>query len=114
MIDWPQVVAADNLQSVAADLTLYSPLPDLTDEFGATFALLDATVYDAKGKAYPTEVSGYVCGLFSAASDIWTDQPLNTILKSGQPGWASFKATDKANEKKPKPLPTDMLGIVPR
>ncbi|MFN7927658.1 MAG: hypothetical protein U0Y68_06885 [Blastocatellia bacterium] len=104
----PQVVASDNLQSLTADLTLYSPLPNLTDETGNTFPLLNSTIYDAKGKAYSTEIAGYVCGLYSAASDIWTDQPLNTILKSG-PTWATFKATDKYTERKPLPLPT--LGV---
>lgn len=105
----PEVVAADNLQSLSADLTLYSPLPDLTDETGTTYPVLDATVYDAQGKAFSSDINGYVCGLYSAASDIWTDQPLGSIIKSGQPGWASFKALDRVDEKKPKALPT--LGV---
>lgn len=105
----PEVVAADNLQSLSADLTLYSPLPDLSGETSAVDAVLDATVYDAKGQAYTSEINGYLCGLYSAASDIWTDQPLGNIIKSGQPGWASFKAVDRYDDKKQKALPT--LGV---
>jgi hypothetical protein len=105
----PQSVAVDNLQSINADLTVYSPLPKLTDEIGSTNPILEATAYDAKGRPYTTDVNGYVCGLFSVASDIWTDQPLASFIKAGQPGWASFKAADRTDEKNPKPLP--VLGV---
>lgn len=105
----PQAIAVDNLQSVNADLTLYSPTPTLADETASIDAVLKATIYDAKGKAYATDVSGYVCGISSSANDLWANQQVTNFLKAGQTGWASFSAADQTNPKKPKPLP--ILGV---
>jgi len=105
----PEVVAVDNLQSASADLTLYSPSPTLADETASINAILAATLYDAQGTAYSTEINGYACGLFSSAADLWVDQPLTDILKAGQPSWASFKASDQTDAKTHKPLP--VLGV---
>ena len=105
----PQIVAVDNLQSVAADLTLYSPTATLADETGVINAELDATLFDAKGKAFPSRITGYGCGLFTTAADLWLDQPIPSILKAGQTGWARFQATDRSDPRNPKALP--ILGV---
>ncbi len=105
----PQTIAVDNLQSADADLTLYSPTPTLVDERAATNAILDATLYDHKGTAHATEVNGYVCGVFSSVADLWGDPALTNQLKAGQPGWASFKASDQSDPRAHKPLP--VLGV---
>ncbi len=105
----PQAIAVDNLQSPNADLTLYSPTPTLADESASINAVLGATLYDAKGKAYANDVSGYVCGIYGSANDLWADQRVTDLLKAGQPGWASFRASDQTDPKKSKPLP--ILGV---
>jgi hypothetical protein len=105
----PQTVAVDNLQSANADLTFYSPSPTLVDERAALNAILHATLYDHQGKAYATEVTGYVCGLFSSVGDLWGNPTLTNQLKAGQPGWASFKASDQSDARAIKPLP--VLGV---
>ncbi len=105
----PQAIAVDNLQSPNADLTFYSPTPTLTDENASINAVLGATIYDIKGKAYATDVTGYVCGISSSASDLWAVASVANLFKTGQAGWASFRATDQTDPKKPKPLP--VLGV---
>lgn len=105
----PQAIALDNLQSPNADLTFYSPTPTLADENASINAVLGATMYDAKGKAYPTEVGGYVCGISSSANDLWANQQVTNLFKTGQTGWASFRASDQNDPNKPKPLP--VLGV---
>jgi hypothetical protein len=105
----PEVIAIDNLQTPNADLTFYSPTPTLVDQNASTNAILDATIYDAKGKAYSTEITGYVCGLYGSLTDLWGDPQVTNVLKAGQPGWASFRASDQTDPKKHQTLP--ILGI---
>ena len=105
----PQTIAVDNLQSPSADLTLYSPTPTLADETASINAVLGATFYNNKGAPYSTDVSGYVCGIYGSANDLWADQRVTNLLKAGQPGWASFRASDQTDLKKSKPLP--ILGV---
>ncbi len=105
----PAAVAVDNLQTPNADLTFYSPTPTLVDQSASINAILNATLYDAKGKAYSTEITGYVCGVYGSVTDLWGDPQVTNLLKAGQPGWASFRASDQTDPKKHKTLP--ILGV---
>jgi hypothetical protein len=105
----PQTIAVDNVQAANADLTLYSPTPTLVDERASLNAVLEATLYDHKGVAHATEITGYVCGIFSPLGDLLGNPSLTDQLSAEQPGWASFKASDQSDPAAIKSLP--VLGV---
>ncbi|HZS09735.1 MAG TPA: HYR domain-containing protein [Blastocatellia bacterium] len=96
----PKMIALDNLQNQAGgvagalstEVTVYSPAPRPdADEYSPT--KITAVAYDQSGKPY-AEVIDNVCQLSTAASKIWVDPGINSIVTAGNPGWASFSATD--------------------
>ena len=105
----PQVVAIDNLQSINADIALYSPASDLTSSSGGVNARLYASIFDKAGKESVSEIDTFNCGLVSSASDLWIDQPIYEYIKSGSNGWAKFSAVDRTDVRRSFDLP--VMGI---
>ena len=105
----PQVVAIDNLQSINADIALYSPASDMTSSSPGVNARLYASIFDKTGKENVSEIDTFNCGLLSSASDLWIDQPIYDYIKSGSNGWAKFSAIDRTDVRRPFDLP--VMGI---
>ncbi len=105
----PQVVAIDNLQSINADIALYSPASDLTSTSSGVSARLYASIFDKTGKESVSEIDTFNCGLLSSASDLWIDQPIYNYIKSGNNGWAKFSAIDRTDARHLVDVP--VLGI---
>jgi HYR domain len=105
----PQVVAIDNIQSIDADVALYSPASDMTNSSAGVNARLYASIFDKTGKESVSEIDTFNCGLFSSASDLWIDQPIYNYIKAGSNGWGKFSAVDRTDVKRPFDLP--VMGI---
>jgi hypothetical protein len=107
----PQTIALDNIQSQdvntasasRTDLTVYSPLADLSSASGSA-AKVTAIAYDQSGRSFPAVVDT-TCGLRAPATAVWTNPALNTFITPGKPGWASFAAATVDN------VPLPLLGL---
>jgi hypothetical protein len=96
----PKTLAVDQLQNqdlaaepaVTTDVTLYSPLADLSGA-PAQPLQINATAYDQVGRPYPETVSAN-CAFSARVETIWTATPLNSFITPGNPGWATFAATN--------------------
>ncbi len=105
----PQVVAIDNLQSIDANIALYSPPSDMTNTSAGVNARLYASIFDQTGKESVSEIDTFNCGLISSASDLWIDQPIFNYIKSGNNGWARFNAVDRTDARRIVDVP--VLGV---
>jgi hypothetical protein len=98
----PKVIAVDNLRNqdpitgpaVATDLSIFSPMGDLSGVMLNSFRL-QATAYDHHGQAFSQDVN-LDCGVNASVGEIWTSPPFQTIIGANRSGWASFAASNDA------------------
>jgi hypothetical protein len=110
----PKTVAVDSLQNqdpstgpaARTDVTLFSPLTDLTAPSPAAYTVT-AKAYNGAGAAFIQDVSVNFA-LQANVTQIWTDTPFNKIISANSLGWANFSARSAAVN---APLPIPVLGL---
>jgi hypothetical protein len=110
----PKTAAIDSLQNqdpvsgpaVTTDVSLYSPLADLSLVTPTAYKVA-ATAFDNTGKAYTQELD-VNCSISSSVSQIWTAPPFDTIISGNRSGWASFAARSSDTN---VPVSLPVLGL---